>query len=518
MQTQMVAESPNLYIANLLKEQQESKDFVRCICMDNNQKRGRAELLQKNWKTILYLLDEAQFVDADTPPKLDLRMEELAKKKPDHPAVKAYQRYRGGPDETIRSVIMTVNARMQPFDNEELLEIFSSNDIPLDEFGVGIDGDKKTKSNLFIIIPDDDDTFNFVPGMVYTLLFQELYRQARFFGGKLPMDVGFWLDEMANIKMPNNFDKILATCRSRGVYCVPILQSLAQLKKLFADGAWEGIVGNCDTFIYLGGNEASTYEYVSKLLGKWTIDKRTSGESKGSSGSYSQNYDVLGRELMLEYELRLLPDDECIIFVRGENPIRDKKWFPWEHEQYLEARKCGIFNPKEQKEKQEKPMEECDFLGEESLNYLKMQKDKNENIRLYELDAFSFMMMDLDEMEKKIHSTPNDKKGKKGEPTITAGMIQSALHAEKEREEAERKVWFVENIDSLTLLDIYASEWIGETRRNVIRDLLQAEAPEKVIKSIIRPELEEGQVLQKKAMWMEMEGVVIASKKGENPL
>ena len=128
--------------------------------------------------------------------------------------------------------------------------------------------------------------------------------------------------------MPNNFDKILATCRSRGVYCVPILQSLAQLKTLFADGAWEGVAGNCDTFLYLGGNEASTFEYVSKLLGKWTIDKRTSGESKGSRGSYSENYDVLGRELMLEYEIRLLPDDECILFVRGENPIRDKKWFP----------------------------------------------------------------------------------------------------------------------------------------------------------------------------------------------
>ena len=167
--------------------------------------------------------------------------------------------------------------------------------------------------------------------------------------------------------MPNNFDKILATCRSRGVYCVPILQSLAQLKTLFTDGAWEGIVGNCDTFIYLGGNEASTYEYVSKLLGKWTIDKRTSGESKGTSGSYSENYDVLGRELMLEYELRLLPDDECIIFVRGENPIRDKKWFPWEHEVYLEARKCGAFVPAVQKEKQKQQMEECDFIGEESL-------------------------------------------------------------------------------------------------------------------------------------------------------
>ena len=206
-----------------------------------------------------------------------------------------------------------------------------------------------------------------------------------------------------------------------------------------------------------------------------------------------------------ERDLEILLDDECIIFVRGENTIRDKKWFPWEHEQYLEARKCGAFNPKEQQEKQKKPMEECDFLGEESLNYLKLQKDKNENIRLYELDAFSFMMMDLDEMEKKIHSTPNDKKGKAREPTITAGMIQSALHAEKEREEAERKAWFVENFDSLTLLDIYASEWIGEIRRNVIRDLLQAEASEEVIKSIIRPEIEEGQVLQKKAMWMEME-------------
>ena len=471
-----------------------------------NPKKGKAELLQKNWKSILYLLDEAQFVDNDTPPKLDERMNELARKKPDHPAVKAYQRYRGGPDETIRSVIMTVNARMQPFDNEELLEIFSSNDIPLDEFGTGIDGDGKTKSNLFIIIPDDDDTFNFVPGMVYTLLFQELYRQARFFGGKLPMDVGFWLDEMANIKMPNNFDKILATCRSRGVYCVPILQSLAQLKTLFADGAWEGIVGNCDTFIYLGGNEASTYEYVSKLLGKWTIDKRTSGESKGSSGSYSENYDVLGRELMLEYELRLLPDDECIIFVRGENPIRDKKWFPWEHEEYLEARNCGVFNPSVQKEIQEKQMEECQFVNEESVEYLKKQKEKNENIRLYGMDAFSFMMMDLDGLEKKIHSTPNDKKGQGKEITLTASMIQAAIKSEQRREEEERKLWYVENFDRLTLLDIYSSDLIGEVRRNVVRDLLKADADEEVIKSIIHPEFDEGQVLQKKAMWLEMRG------------
>lgn len=245
---------------------------------------------------------------------------------------------------------------------------------------------------------------------------------------------------------------------------------------------------------------------MSKLLGKWTIDKRTSGESKGSSGSYSENYDVLGRELMLEYELRLLPDDECIIFVRGENPIRDKKWFPWEHEEYLEARKCGVFNPSVQKEIQEKQMEECQFVNEESVEYLKKQKEKNENIRLYGMDAVSFMMMDLDGLEKKIHSTPNDKKGQGEEVTLTASMIQAAIESEKRREEEERKLWFTENFDRLTLLDIYSSDLIGEVRRNVVRDLLKADADDEVIKSIIRPEFDEGQVLQKKAMWLEMKG------------
>ena len=134
--------------------------WMECPKAYFNTEKGKVELLQQNWKSILFLLDEAQFLDNDTPPKLDERMNELARKKPDHPAVKAYQRYRGGPDDTIRSVIMTVNARMQPFDNEELLEIFSSNDIPLDEFGTGIDGDGKTKSkyNVDFAVKKDKTT------------------------------------------------------------------------------------------------------------------------------------------------------------------------------------------------------------------------------------------------------------------------------------------------------------------------------------------------------------------------
>mgnify|MGYP005937343245 CR=1 FL=1 len=151
-------------------------------------------------------------------------------------------------------------------------------------------------------------------------------------------------------------------------------------------------------------------------------------------------------------------------------------------------------------------MEECGFIGEDSLNYLKKQQSKNENIRLYELDAFSFMMMDLDAMEKKIHSIPQEKKGAEAEKIITAGMIQSAVNSEMKREAEERKAWFVENFDKLTLLDIYASEWTNEIRRNVIRDLLQEGVAEDVIKTIIRPEFAEGQMLQKKRRWMEMRG------------
>lgn len=477
--------------------------WMECPTGVYNPQTGKADLLERNWKSVMYLLNEAQFGVGDKPPKLDDRMNRLEKKKPGHPAVRAYMRYRGGADETIRSVLMTVNARMQPFDNEELLEIFTGNEIPLDEFGVGRDGNGKTKSTLFIVIPDDDDTFNFVPGMVYTLLFQELYRQARFFGGKLPLDVGFWFDEFANIKMPNNFDKILATCRSRGVYCVPILQSLAQLKTLFADGAWEGVAGNCDTFLYLGGNEASTFEYVSKLLGKWTIDKRTSGESKGSSGSYSENYDVLGRELMLEYEIRLLPDDECILFVRGENPIRDKKWFPWEHQEYENARKYGAYLPDRDVSKAEPENENCQFISNSSLEYLKKQEDKQEGIHIYGMDAYEFMMMDMDAVMGKVHTVAAEQEKS---VLIRPDMIRKAIEVEAKRSSEERKKQLERDFPGMSLLDIFSSGQISRTRREVIRELIQAKAEEETIKSVIRPELTEAEVQEKKRAWMEMWG------------
>ena len=490
-----------------------------------NQDTGEVRKLEVNMKSVLYLIDEAQFGEGDEAPKLDARMAKLEEKKPEHPAVKAYKRYRGGPDETVRSVLMTVNARMQPFDNDELLDIFSTNDIPLDEMGVGIDGDKKTKSNLFIVIPDDDDTYNFVPGMIYTLLFQKLYSQARFYGGKLPMDVGFFLDEFANTKMPSNFDKILATCRSRGIYCIPMLQSLAQIKTLFAEGAWEGVVGNCDTFLYLGGNEASTFEYISKLLGKWTIDKKTSGESKGSSGSTSENYDVLGRELMNEYEVRLLPNDECILFVRGEEPLRDKKWHPWEHEEYNQARAYvksiranedeALLSDDEMRLDETNTEEsEFAFINEDSLKYMKKQANAGQNIRIEKIDAYDFMMLDLDKLNNPEDEGESERGDYHAESLMDIARLQELSKEEEEIRYEQRKQEFLAKYDELDLFSVYASEFISDTRRQVIKELSQGKnkADDKTILKIVDPRISEEEMREKKRIWEEMRKKLILSK------
>ena len=176
------------------------------------------------------------------------------------------------------------------------------------------------------MIPDSDSSYNFIVGMLYTQLFQQLYRKADFeHGGRLPVHVHFVMDEFANVALPDDFDKLLATMRSREISVSIILQNLAQLKALF-DKQWESIVGNCDTFLYLGGNEQSTHEYVSKLLGKQTIDTNTYGQSKGRSGSYTTNFQTAGRELMTPDEVRMLDNRYALLFIRGERPVKDLKY------------------------------------------------------------------------------------------------------------------------------------------------------------------------------------------------
>ena len=208
---------------------------------------------------------------------------------------------------------------LEKFNLTSLAGITQADEMELDKIG-----EKKTA--VFAVIPDNDSSFNFIIGMLYTQLFQQLYYSADFrHGGRLPVHVHFMMDEFANVALPDDFDKLLSTMRSREISVSIILQNLAQLKALF-EKQWESIVGNCDEFLYLGGNEQSTHKFVSEMLGKETIDTNTYGKSTGRSGSYSTNYQIMGRELLTPDEVRMLDNRYAILFIRGERPIIDKKY------------------------------------------------------------------------------------------------------------------------------------------------------------------------------------------------
>ena len=250
---------------------------------------------------------------------LDRLFARLADRQPDHIALKYYRNYRSGSGKTLKSIQITLVARLEKFNLDSLAAITQSDEMELDKLG-----EKKTA--IYAVIPDNDSSYNFIVGMLYTQLFQQLYYSADVkHGGRLPVHVHFVMDEFANVALPDEFDKLLSTMRSREISVSIIIQNLAQLKKLF-EKEWESIVGNCDEFLYLGGNEQSTHEYVSKLLGKETIDMNTYGQSKGRNGNYSTNWQITGRELMTPDEVRMMDNKYALLFIRGERPIMDLKY------------------------------------------------------------------------------------------------------------------------------------------------------------------------------------------------
>lgn len=250
---------------------------------------------------------------------LDRLFSRLADRTPDHIALKYYRNYRSGSGKTLKSIQITLVARLEKFNLDSLAAITQSDEMELDKLG-----EKKTA--IYAVIPDNDSSYNFIVGMLYTQLFQQLYYSADVkHGGRLPVHVHFVMDEFANVALPDEFDKLLSTMRSREISVSIIIQNLAQLKKLF-EKEWESIVGNCDEFLYLGGNEQSTHEYVSKLLGKETIDMNTYGQSKGRNGNYSTNWQITGRELMTPDEVRMMDNKYALLFIRGERPIMDLKY------------------------------------------------------------------------------------------------------------------------------------------------------------------------------------------------
>lgn len=276
---------------------------------------------EQNFPMVMEMIRAGEVREDDETYKsaLDILFERLETRNPEHIALKYYRSYHSGSGKTLKSIQITLISRLEKFNLESLASITQNDELELWSIG-----EKKTA--VFAIIPDNDSSFSFLVGMLYTQLFQQLYYQADVIhGGRLPVHVHFLMDEFANVALPDEFDKLLSTMRSREISVSIIIQNLAQLKALF-EKQWESIVGNCDEFLYLGGNEQSTHEYVSKLLGKETIDTNSYGQSKGRNGSYSTNWQLAGRELMTPDEVRMLDNRYALLFIRGERPVEDLKF------------------------------------------------------------------------------------------------------------------------------------------------------------------------------------------------
>lgn len=277
---------------------------------------------EQNFSMIMKMLsyadvreDKETYVSA-----LDLLFKQLSDNQPMHIAVKQYRIYKQAAGKTAKSINISLAVRLAAFNMDQICSITDHDDMGISELG-------KQKTAIFAVIPDNDTSLSYLVGMLYTQIIQELYYQAdHVYHGRLPIHVRMILDEFANVSLPEEFDKSLATMRSREISATIIVQNLAQLKGLYKEHGWETITGNCDTLLYLGGNEQSTHEYISKLLGKETIDTRTHGQTKGKSGSYSTNMQTTGRELLTPDEVRLLDNSKALLFIRGFPAVMDDKY------------------------------------------------------------------------------------------------------------------------------------------------------------------------------------------------
>ena len=296
---------------------------------------------EQNFAMIMEMLGSAQVKeeDEDYESPLDILFDRLEMRDPDSIAVKQYHIYKQAAGKTAKSILISVGVRLAAFNLPQIAKLTNTDELDLSSMG-------EKKVALFCCIPDADTSLNYLVGMIYSQIFQTLYYMAdRVHGGALPVPVNCIMDEFPNVSLPNEFEKILATCRSRSIYCSIIIQNMSQLKALFKD-SWESLVGNCDEFLYLGGNEKETHKYVSELLGKETIDTNTYGQTKGKSGSYSTNFQQSGRELLQPDEVRMLDNQNALLFIRGERPILDAKYDLMKHPniRYTEDGGAGPFN------------------------------------------------------------------------------------------------------------------------------------------------------------------------------
>ena len=275
---------------------------------------------EQNFSMVMRVLEYAEVREEDEGhvSPLDLLFESIERRKPDSVAVRQYKVFKLAAGKTAKSILVSTAVRLAPFNLPQIQTLTNHDDMDLYTLG-------EKKVALYAVIPDNDNTFNFLVSLLYAQAFQALYYSAdQIHHGPLPRHVRFVLDEFAAMPLPG-FTRELATMRSRSISASVIIQNMAQIKELYKD-SWETIPGNCDTILYLGGNESSTHKYVSEMLGKATIDTKTHGQTKGKSGSYSTNFQMSGRELLTPDEVRKLDNRYALLFIRGASPVMDEKY------------------------------------------------------------------------------------------------------------------------------------------------------------------------------------------------
>ncbi|WP_433946998.1 VirD4-like conjugal transfer protein, CD1115 family [Paenibacillus sp. SN-8-1] len=352
-------------------------------------------LFEHNFKSVFTMLRLANVKedDEDFKSEFDFLFEKLREENPNHIAVKQYDIFKMAAGKTAKSILISAGVRLSPFGIEEVERLFMEDDLELHKLG-----DEKTA--LFVLIPDSDTTFNFIVAMMYAQLFDSLYYQADFVsGGSLKYHVKFWLDEFANIGQIPDFDKLIATMRSRNISVSVIIQNMSQLKGLYKN-TWETIVGNCDTILFLGGQEQSTLEWVNKRLGKQTIDTRNSSQSRGRNSSSSVNYGSLGRDLMTIDEIAQMPDKNCILFIRGLPPFFSEKFNLKRHPNYkllYEFNHGNYFDSEQEVIATDEPIAELS-LERFNLRFPDQSlEERKEEINLVDVEG-------MDEIEKKINA------------------------------------------------------------------------------------------------------------------
>ena len=335
---------------------------------------------EQTFEMLMFLIENAATVEDEDESgyqsPVDILFQGLEDEKPEHIAVRQYKIFKQASGKTAKSILISAAVRLAAFNLPEIAKMTS-----YDNLDIGTLGERKRA--IFCVIPDNDNSFNYLVGMLYTQAFQALYFNAdNNHGGELPIPVHIVMDEFANVALPDNFERILATMRSRRISVSIIIQNMAQLKALFKD-SWENITGNCDTLLYLGGNEQSTHEYISKMLGKETIDTRTRGITKGQHGSGNTNYQNAGRELLTLDEVRLLDNSNALIFIRGERPLIDKKFDILSHPNIAKTAD-GKAVPYKHSKSEKYLRNDLSFTINEDLSNIKLLEVDGDNVKTFD--------------------------------------------------------------------------------------------------------------------------------------